>query len=127
MNLYRFDLNLHMVEKGQCDYHAARAVYEECCENGLKSYQTGEEAMSFTGFGLSRSRKDFIEVSCNGPDSISIFSDRLHYPSRISELFHSKGHFLIKGGKARGEEVIWDFFNMERQDFEAKYSEFLCR
>jgi hypothetical protein len=127
MNLYRFDRSLHVVEKGQCDYDAALVVYEECYENGLKSYHSGEEAMSFTSFGLSRSDKDFIELSCNGYDSVSVHSDRLHYPSRMSKFLGTKGHLFIKGDKNKGREIIRDFFDLERQEFESKYSDFLCR
>jgi hypothetical protein len=56
-------------------------VYEERDVNGMKSYHSGEEAMSFTSFGLSKSDKDFIEVSCSGYDSVAVHSDHLHYPS----------------------------------------------
>jgi hypothetical protein len=127
MNLYRFDRDLHVVEKGQCDYDAALAVYEECCENGLKSYRSGEEAMSLTSFGLSKSNKDFIEVSCNGYDSIAVHTDRLHYPSRIGKFLGTKRRLFIKADKTKGKEIIHDFFGLERQEFETKYSDFLSR
>ncbi len=127
MDLYRFDRDLHVVEKGHCDYDAALTVYEECYENGLKSYHSGEEATSLTSFGLSKSSKDFIEVSCNGYDSIAIHSARVHYPSGFRKLLGTKGHLFIKGDKSKGKEIIWDFFDLNRQEFEAKYSGFLCR
>ncbi len=127
MNLYRFDRDLHIVEKGQCDSGGALVVYEECYENGLKSYDSGEEAMSSTSFGLSRSDEDFIELSCHGYDSITVHSDRLHYPSRLSKAIGLKHHLFIKGDKTKGREIIQDFFGLERQEFEAKYADFLCR
>jgi len=127
MNLYRFDRNLQIVEKGQCDYASALVLYEECFENGLRSYDSGEEAMSLTSFGLSKSNEDFIELSCHGHDSITVHSDRLHYSSRLSKAFGLKRHFFIKGDKAKGKEIIQDFFGLTRQEFEAKYAGFLCR
>jgi hypothetical protein len=127
MNLYQFDRDQRIVKRGQCDHRTAQAMYEECYENGLKSYYSGEEAMSRTSFGLSKSNEDFIEVSCNGYNSIAVHSDRLHYPSRMSKFLGTKKHLFIKGDKSKGEEIIRNFFDLERQEFEAKYSEFLCR
>jgi hypothetical protein len=127
MNLYRFDNNLHIVEKGQCDSISALIVYEECFENGLKSYESGEEAISLTSFGISRSNEDFIELSCHGHDSITVHSDRLHYPSWLSKTFGLKNHLFIKGDKTKGKEVIQDFFALTRQEFEGKYADFQCR
>ena len=127
MDLYRYDRNLRIVGKGQCECASALVVYEECFENGLKSYDSGEEAMSSTSFGLSKSYKDFIELSCHGYDSITVHSDRLHYPSWLSKTFGLKHHFFIKGDKTKGKEIIQDYFGLTRQDFESKYADFLCR
>ena len=127
MNLYRFDGDLHILDKGENDCAAALEVYEDCYENGLKSYGSGEEAMSSTSLGLSRSDKDFIEISCHGHQSMTVYSDRLHYPSWWSRTFGWKRHMLIKGDKTDGEIIIRDFFGLERQEFEAKYADFFCR
>ena len=127
MNLYRFDLDLRIVEKGQCDCAGGMATFEECYVNSLKSYKSGEEAVAATSFGLSKSNTDFIELSCHGHDSITAHSDRLCYSSRLSKTFGLKHHFLIKGNKPQGLEIIQDYFSMERPAFEAKYVDFLCR
>lgn len=127
MDLYRYDRNLRIVGKGQCDCVSALVVYEECFENGLKSYDSGEEAISSTSFGLSKSNKDFIELSCHGCDSIAVNSDRLHYPSWLSKTFGLKHHFFIKGDKTKGKEIIQDYFGLTRQEFEGKYADFQCR
>jgi hypothetical protein len=127
MDLYRFDRDLHVVEQGQCDCDAALETFERCYVNGCASYDSGEDAVVATSFGLWRSRKDFIELSCHGEDSVTVHSDRLYYPSWLSRYFGSKHHFSIKGDKARGTEIIRHYFNMERQAFEAKYADFLCR
>ena len=127
MDLYRFDRNLRIVGQGQCDCDAALATFEQCYGNGFASYDSGEDAMAATSFGLSRSQTDFIEISCHGQNSVTVHSDRLCYPSRLSKTFSLKHHFFIKGDKTKGVEIIRDYFNMERQAFEAKYAYFLCR
>ena len=127
MDLYRFDRDLHVVEQGQCDCDAALEIFERCYLNGRASYHSGEDAVAAASFGLSKSRKDFIELSCHGEDSVTVHSDRLYYPSWLSRYFSLNHHFSIKGDKARGAEIIRDYFSMERQAFEAKYADFLCR
>ena len=127
VDLYRFDRDLHVVEQGQCDLNTALETFEQCYLNGCASYDSGEDAYAATSFGLSRSRTDFIELSCHGHDSVTVHSDRLCYPSRLSRYFGFKHSFNIKGDKAMGAEIIRDYYSMERQAFEAKYANFLCR
>ncbi len=127
MDLYRFDLDLHVVEQGQCDYDAALATFEQCYLNSFTSYDSGEDAIVATSFGLSKSKRDFIEFSFHGLDSVTVHSDRLSYPTRLGKYLSLKQHFYIKGDKARGAEIMRDYFNMERDAFEAKYADFLCR
>jgi len=83
--------------------------------------------MVATSFGLSKSKEDFIEISCNGKNTVSIHSDCLCYPSSLNKAFSSKRHFFIKGDKDKGMEVIQDYFSLDRQQFEAKYKAFLTR
>ncbi len=127
MDLYHFDRDLHIVEQGQCDCAAAQETFEQCYANGCASYDSGEDAVAATSFGLSRSREDFIEISCHGHDFVTIQSDRICYPSRMSRYFALKQHFHIQVDKLRAREVIRDYFSMERQAFEAKYDDFLGR
>lgn len=127
MDLYRFDRNLHIVEQGQCDCDAALETFEQCYKNGCTSYDSGENAYAATTFGLSRSQTDFIEISCNGHNSILVCSDRLCYPSQFKKIFSLKHSFHIKSDKAKGAEIIREYFSMERQQFEAKYADSLCR
>ncbi len=126
MNLYRFDSHLHIIEQGQCDCDAALETFERCYVDGCASYDSAEDAYAATSFGLSRSRTDFIEISCHGRDSVTVHSDRLCYPSRLSRYFGLKQHLYIKGDKTLGAEIIRDYFTMERQAFEAKYADSLC-
>jgi hypothetical protein len=127
IGLYRFDNNLHIVEQGECDRDTALYTFEQCYENSFSSNRSGEEAMVATSFGLSKSKEDFIEISCNGKDVVSIHSDRLCYTSLLNKAFSSKHHFSIKGDKDKGMEVIRDYFRLDRQQFEAKHEAFLSR
>jgi hypothetical protein len=81
--------------------------------------------MVATSLGLSKSKEDFIKLSCNGKDMVSIHSDRLCYPSSLNEAF--KHHSSIKGDKDKGMEVIRDYFSLDWQQFEAKYKAFSSR
>ena len=127
IGLYRFDKNLHIVEQGECGCDTALKTFEQCYENSLSSYRSGEEATVATSFGLSKSKEDFIEISCNGKDAVSIHSDRLCYPSLLKKTFGLKHHFSIEGDKDKGMEVIRDYFSLNRHQFEAKHEASLSR
>ena len=127
IGLYRFDSNLQIVEQGECDCDTALRTFEQCDQNSLCTYKSGEEAMAATSFGLSKSKDDFIEISCNGSNAVSIHSDRLCYPSSLNKAFSSKHHFFIQGDRDKGMEVIRDYFSLDRLQFEDKYKAFLSR
>jgi hypothetical protein len=127
IGLYRFDSNLQIVEQGECDCDTALRALEQCDQKSLCTYKSGEEAIEATSFGLSKSKNDFIEISCNGSNTLSIHSDRLCYPSSLQKAFSLKHHFFIKGDKDKGMEVIRDYFSLDRLQFEDKYKAFLSR
>jgi hypothetical protein len=105
----------------------ALATFEECYENSLAHYDSGEEAMAATTFGISKSKADFIEPSCHGLNLVTVHSDRLCYSSSMAKIFSSKHSLRIEGDKAMGVTVIRDYFELDREAFEAKYSGFLSR
>lgn len=127
MDLYRFDRKLQVVEQGQCDCDGALKTFDECYSHGCASYVSGEDAVAATSFGLSRSRTDFIEISCHGQDSVTVHTDRLCYPNWLSKHIGLKRHFHITADKAKGAEIIRDYFSMTRGVFEAKHVDWLCR
>ncbi len=127
MDLYRFDDDLHIAIQGPCDCDTALETFEQCYAIGCASYDSGEDAVAATSFGLSKSETDFIEASCHGVDSVTVHSDRICYPSRLSRYFALNRHFDIKAGMTRAKEVISDYFNMKREAFEAKYANFRVR
>ncbi len=127
MNLYRFGSHVHILEQGECNCDAALETFERCYMSGCVSHGSAEDAYAATSFGLSRSRTDFIEISCHGHDSVTVHSDRLCYPSRLNRFFASKRSLFVKGDKAMGTEIICDYFAMDRPAFEGKYAAFLYR
>lgn len=127
VSLYRFEHNLEIVEKGECDCGQALALLDECYSKDLHTFNSSEDAASATSFGLSKSDEDFIEISCDGNGNVSVHSDRIHYPSWISKRMSLKNHLYIKGEKESATRVIRDFYQLERQAFEEKYAKHLCR
>lgn len=127
MKIYKYDQTLSLVELGDCDESRALAELECVYRTGLSSYGTGEEALEKSGFGLYRSERDFLEVSCSGHDAVAFHSDRLHYPSRLARLFSVKGRFGISVSRTRSDQVIRDYFGMSRETFEAAYQSFISR
>ena len=127
MNLYRYDENLKIIDFGEYDYNNALLILEECYQKGLEKYKWGEKAMSETCFGLSRSDKDFIDICCNGQDTINVFSDRIYFPSMLSRIFSYKKHFSIESTKNDTIKLMKSYFENKREIFEQKYAKFLCR
>jgi len=127
MKLYRFDRNLKIVECGDCELPEALQMLKECSSRGLKSYINGEDAISETSFGLYTSERDFIEVACNGLDSIDVHTDRLFVPSGLSGVFSLKKHIRISGNLSAISEVIRDYTRLNREQFEQKYEAHACR
>jgi len=127
VKLYRFDRNLDLVESGSCDLVRALQMLRECHDRGLKSYVGGEEAISETSFGLRRSETDFIEITCNGADSIAVHSDRLVFPSKVSGVFSLKKRLAISGSLGGITEVVRNYVELNREQFEEKYKAYACR
>jgi len=127
MKMYRKDLNLATVECGDCDLPGALRMLKECYERGLKDYPSGEEAIAETSFGLYTSDKDFIEVTCNGRDSVDVYTDRLFFPSRLSGIFSAKRHLRIAGNLRAISDVVKDYTHLTREQFEKKYEGYASR
>lgn len=127
VRLYRFDRDLKLKELGSCDVARALQTLRECYDRGLKRYVSDEEAISETSFGLRRSDTDFIEITCNGADSIAVHSDRLVFPSKLSGVFSPKKHLAISGNLSVVTEVVRDYSELTREQFEEKYKAHACR
>ncbi|MBN1910913.1 MAG: hypothetical protein JW818_14300 [Pirellulales bacterium] len=127
MNLYCFDRELNVIELGKGDCSTALERFEQCYLNGQTTYEYGEEAIAATTFGISRSDEDYLEISCHGMDQVTLSSDRLCYPSLLSRLFSLKKQLSIDTNKETAKAVISDYFTMQREAFEEKYSGYLCR
>ena len=93
---------------------------QECYDRGLKTYVAGEEAISETTFGLQASKQDFIEITCDGLDSIVVRSDRLFYPSRLSGILSQKKRREVPGNLGAISQVVRDHAQLTRDRFEQK-------
>ena len=119
LNLYRFDKNCEIVEKGAADLQAALTILRDCVSASRQSYEWGEEAIAATNFGLARTDENFLEIACNGPDQIAFHSDLLH-ASFWGRLL-GKGHLEWECDQISAERVVADYFDLSRPDFESKY------
>jgi hypothetical protein len=127
ISLYRFDENLDIVEKGECELGRALKTLNECCEVDLRSMESLDTAMSESSFGLFKSENDFIEISYDGKGLVSVHADRLHFPNRLSKWLSLHKHLYGQGDKGQAEKVVQDYFQLDRQAFEVKYAKFYCR
>jgi len=124
MNLYRKNHALSIVDHGPCDEERALAELKSFFDAGLQTYDSGEEALEKSTFGLSRSEEDFLEASCTG-HAVDFYSDRLVIPAGLASLFAGKKHFWISVGRVQAEEVIRDYFRLPRAAFEETYQSFV--
>jgi hypothetical protein len=126
VQLYRFDANLHIVEKGVITLQDALVLLHECQDAARSSYESGEEAMAATSFGLTRTESDFLEVSCNGPDQVGFHTDFIHaavvQTSFWKRLFNRQNSIDWECDDTLAERVVADYFQLARLDFETKYS-----
>jgi hypothetical protein len=128
MTIYGFHpQSLEIIDGGECDLASVLERFELCYDAGLQKSATGELAVASSSFGVWRSDSDFIEVACNGHESVAIHSDRLFFPSTLSRLFARKQRFSISGDRHLAISAITDYFALERDAFEIRYSKFICR
>jgi hypothetical protein len=124
VELYRFenlDDDLNAAAQKPCTLETAIQTYEQCYENGVKKYDSSQDALAASSFVLIESERDYLEISCRGLDAIEAITDRIATPFRISGLFKKRSVL----DKSQGYEIICDYFALERQAFESKYESFL--
>lgn len=127
MNLSRYNLDLATVELGDCDLNRALAEFEICYSEGLKVYSSGDEALAATSFTLYRSDEDSIGVVCDGADDVAIISTRIvDDRGFFASLVRRMDTFRIEVSRQGAMDVIKDYFELTRRDFEQKYQPYLC-
>ena len=117
MNLYKLSPKLTIVESGPVDYDGAIAELEKSTANSYKIYQYGEDAVSETMFGLSKTDQDFIEISVT-EGIVNIHTDLLERRSLLDVLKRKSLDRTI-GSKEIVLEVIDKYFKLDRKRFEA--------
>ncbi len=127
VNLYRFNTELKIVELGSCDTRKLNEILQESIVNSNQIYESGEEAIVKTSFGLSKTAEDFIEIHCQRNSEISVYSDRLVFDSVFKKIFSTKIHFNIKTNTENIRNLIHQYINSNREFFESEYNQFLCR
>lgn len=127
VKLYRYNTELKIVELGWCDAKEIDEVLQESIINSSRKYESGEEVIAKTSFGLSKTEEDFIEINCQGKLEINVYTDRLIFNSLLKKIFSKKRHFDIKTNAENINGLIHQYVNSSRETFEAEYSQFLCR
>ena len=122
-SFYGFDNEMSMVDKGNGDLEMALRFLGDCLSHAGKKFEYGEDAVAETSFGISKGRKDFLEVTANGPGQVDFHSDRLCYKSTLSRLFNSKKRLAVSCNSQKAKDVICDYMTLDRQVFEEKYQD----
>ena len=123
MIFHKFDDDCKLIDAIQIDLEQALVFLDEYLERADEKYTYGEEAMAATSFCISRSESDFLQINCDGKNSISFHSDRLEFDMNfLLRLFCKKTVMILEGNIDYSVKIITDFFNLSRQCFEKKYS-----
>jgi hypothetical protein len=115
---YSVDKDLNLVEHAPVSLERAIIIAEEYFSRANQKFENGEDAISATLFGFSRSPSEFIEICINGPSEISYtfessepsaswLKKMLGYTFEYGRTLHSK------------QELIWhiqEFFTCSSVD-----------
>ena len=128
LELHRFNESTSLVSHGQIDVEGAAHELCAAAERAAIPYVSGEEAMAQTSFTVSRDRKDFLQINCDGPDDIWFLSDRLVSPSSLlARIFNGKTTLAFRCDLRGAERVLRQYFERNREAFESLYSEAYVR
>ena len=131
MRLYGYDIDLQVVELGEATPEAIEEQIERCAQNASRTYESAEEHMMDTSFGISRSDGDFdfLDISWVGQDLIMIYSDRVCYPKGFfRRLFCGKSTLEIRARNLTVlRQILEDYTSSTRSEFEEKYSDWYAR
>ncbi len=123
MELHRFDERTALVPYGEITLGAALDELRAAAERAAIRYESVEESMAQTSFTLSRDRRDFLQVNCDGPDDIWFLSDRLVPPaSLLARLFNIKTTLAFRCDVGGAERVLRDYIGRSREAFESRYA-----
>jgi hypothetical protein len=115
---YGLDRELHTIEHGSVRLPEALEVARAVYERQRTDYATAEEALADTMFGFSRGKDDFIEVSVNGRDDISV---RVELPIRTGWGPFKTGFQDERTVQSLGdvEMLLHNYFTLSHEDLRA--------
>ena len=123
MIFHKFDDDCKLIDAIQVDLEQTLVFLDEYLDRADDKYTYAEEAMAATSFCISRSESDFLQINCDGKNSISFQSDRLEFDMHfLLRLFCNNTTMFLEGNNDFSIKVITDYFNLPRQSFEKKYS-----
>ena len=122
MEMFKLNLDLELVSYGDINIEKSLTELRLISKCGNKKYEKGEEAISQTLFIISRSEKDFLRVECHSIDEVHFSSDRICYEGGWFKRIFSDSLIQFRSTTENAEQVIKEYFNLSREDFESKYS-----
>lgn len=126
MILSHLDINGESIDQRGCTLDEALMDLDARYLAGLERFPSFDESYARSYMCLSRDEKDFLELTCNGADSITIHSGRQIYPRTISRLFAPKRRFSAKVTKPEAIILIEGYFVKSREEFESSHVSWLA-
>lgn len=123
MKFQPFNNKAKLLEERDASLKEALVLLNEYLARSDQVFENGDLAMEQTCFCISRDKKDFLQVNCDGLDIVWFISDRLNYEMNfLLRIFCNKTVMAFGGNREIGMQVIADYFELSRESFEAKYS-----
>ncbi len=79
MIFHRFNSDCKLIDGVEIDFEKTLILLGEYLERADDKHRYIEEDIAATSFCISRSKSDFLQVNCDGKNSISFQSDRLEF------------------------------------------------
>jgi len=121
MEMHTLDSELNEVSAGKVDIDKTIEQLSKVSKNGARKYESAEEAISLTCFTVSRDNKDYLRIECHSESEVHFSSDRCSYNVGWFKRIFAKDKIQFRSSLSKAEQVISDYFNLGRTDFEAKY------
>lgn len=121
MEMHTLDSELNEVSAGQVDIDKALKQLRIVSRNGARKYESAEEGISLTCFTVSRDNKDYLRIECHSEPEVHFSGDRCSYNVGWFKRIFANHKIQFRSSFSKAEQVIADYFKLERSDFEAKY------
>jgi hypothetical protein len=123
MKFQPFNNKAKLLEERDVSLKEALILLNKYLARSDQVFENGDLAMEQTCFCISRDKRDFLQVNCDGLDIAWFISDRLNYEMNfLLRIFCNKTAMAFGGNREIGIQVISDYFELSRESFEAKYA-----